>query len=378
MDRRVSYNRPTRQVSVSERPGPTPGTRNERRQGPSVKVSPPADSPVEPQASDLIQVWDTYRREGDGHFTKRGLQKQLDDMEFQATVSADNRVGSSDCLLVVQTESQGPGFFVLPSFAKSPRAVRRWFADRSDGALNRTIPPSGGGRRGALDRERARGRQYGRRRIGLGMMGIRRANIMLRAFAVSSCIALLGACSTSPPVEELPLLSSTAKPEWDGPPIEPVAPLEQPTSVEIYLDLSYPMAGFLPPASREDTLSTFHVITQNLAHHMARVYGGTDVTLGWRGIGQDLRELPGSPRLTRDLFTGRSTRLDLSIGRIVADFKSGRTKAAALVTDLMATGGCHWSTGRLEPAPRLAAVRPCPVRRIPHGDCSAWKPITGV
>ena len=170
-------------------------------------------------------------------------------------------------------------------------------------------------------------------------MGIRRANIMLRAFAVSSCIALLGACSTSPPVEELPLLSSTAKPEWDGPPIEPIAPLEQPTSVEIYLDLSYPMAGFLPPESREDTLSTFHVITQNLAHHMARVYGGTDVTLGWRGIGRDLRELPGSPRLTRDLFTGRSTRLDLSIGRIVADFKSGRTKAAALVTDLMATGG---------------------------------------
>ena len=139
VDRRVSSDRPTRQVSVSERPGPKPGTRNERRQGPSVKVSPPADSPVEPQASDLIQVWDTYRREGDGHFTKRGLQKQLDDMEFQATVSADDRVGSSDCLLVVQTESQGPGFFVLPSFAKSPRAVRRWFADRSDGALNRTI-----------------------------------------------------------------------------------------------------------------------------------------------------------------------------------------------------------------------------------------------
>lgn len=139
MDRRVSSNRPTRQVSVSERPGPMPGTSNERRQGPSVKVSPPADSPVEPQASDLIQVWDTYRREGDGHFTKRGLQKQLDDMEFQATVSADVRVGSSECLLVVQTESQGPAFFVLPSFAKSPRAVQRWFADRSDGALNRTI-----------------------------------------------------------------------------------------------------------------------------------------------------------------------------------------------------------------------------------------------
>ena len=142
VDRPVSSNRPTRQVSVSERPGPTPRTRIERRQGPSDKTSLPSESgrlPVEPQASDLIHVWDTYRREGDGHFTKRGLQEQLDDMEFQATVSADDRVGSSDCLLVVQTESQGPAFFVLPSFAKSPRAVQRWFADRSDGALNRTI-----------------------------------------------------------------------------------------------------------------------------------------------------------------------------------------------------------------------------------------------
>lgn len=139
--RRFPSERPTRRPR-SKRLGPRPGSRNERPQGPSVKASLPSDSPrppVEPQASDLIRVWDTYRREGDGHFTERGLQQQLDDMDFQATVSADDRVGSGDCLLVVQIESQEPGFFVLPSFAKSPRAVRRWFADRSDGALNRTI-----------------------------------------------------------------------------------------------------------------------------------------------------------------------------------------------------------------------------------------------
>lgn len=169
-------------------------------------------------------------------------------------------------------------------------------------------------------------------------MAIRRVEFALQACSVLACIALLDACSSSPPVEELPGHSSKARPEWVGPPIEPIPPLQEPTTVEIYLDLSYPMAGFLPPASREDTLSTFHIITQNLGHHMARVYGGTDVTFRWRGIGQDLRELPSPPRLTRDLFTGRSTRLDLSVGRIVADFKSGRTKAAALVTDLMATG----------------------------------------
>lgn len=133
---------PTWPVVASEGHDPESGSRNERQQSPPHKTSRPNRSerlPIEPQASDLIKVWDTYRREGDGHFNVQGLQRQLDALDFQATVSDDDRVGSRDCLLVVETESQKPGFFVLPSFAKSPRAVQRWFADQSDGALNRRI-----------------------------------------------------------------------------------------------------------------------------------------------------------------------------------------------------------------------------------------------
>ena len=107
--------------------------------------------------------------------------------------------------------------------------------------------------------------------------------------------------------------------------------------VEIHLDVSYPMAGFLPPRS-PDRLSTYQVIAQNVSHHMARVYGGTEVSIRWHRVGQDLRDLPRSPRIQHDLFNGPSTRLDLSIERILSDLKSGRTEAAALVTDLMATG----------------------------------------
>ena len=90
------------------------------------------------------------------------------------------------------------------------------------------------------------------------------------------------------------------------------------------------MAGFLPLAQGEDGLSTLHVIAQNVFQHMARVYGATDVDVRWRGVGDDLLDLPPSPLIQRDLFNGRSTRIDLSIENILSDFQSGRAEAAAL------------------------------------------------
>lgn len=100
------------------------------------KSPPPAQ---EPQADDLKRVWNTYRREGDGHFNAQGLQKQFHDLHFDATVSASNHVGARDCVLVVETRSRKPDFFVLPSFARSPRAVGKWFEDNSGGALTGRI-----------------------------------------------------------------------------------------------------------------------------------------------------------------------------------------------------------------------------------------------
>ena len=92
-----------------------------------------------PQADDLIKAWDNYRQKGDGHFNVQGLQRQLDNMLLDANVSASDRVGASNCVLVVQTQSGKSGFFVLPSFAKSARAVGEWFDDSSGGALTGRI-----------------------------------------------------------------------------------------------------------------------------------------------------------------------------------------------------------------------------------------------
>ena len=164
-------------------------------------------------------------------------------------------------------------------------------------------------------------------------------------------------CTRSPIalVEALPRLDGAARPEWDEPPsTNSLEPPEDPTVVEIHLDISYPMAGFLPPPSRRDNLSTFQVVTQNVAQHMAGVYGRAGgVTVRWRGVGHELVDLPRTPRIRPALFEGRSTRLDLSIESVLADFHSGRTEAAAIVTDLMATGEGTGVTGPLNVANAL-------------------------
>ena len=48
--------------------------------------------------------------------------------------------------------------------------------------------------------------------------------------------------------------------------------------------------------------------------------------------------LEGMPRFERSLFDGQWSRLNLSIESILSDFQTGHIEAAALITDLMATG----------------------------------------
>ena len=90
--------------------------------------------PEPPQPGDLIDAWDEYRRNGDGHFSPRGLQEVLDHWGFDARVGHGDRVGAGGAVLLVEA-SGTPNFYVLPSFNKSPRAVAEWFDDHSGGAL---------------------------------------------------------------------------------------------------------------------------------------------------------------------------------------------------------------------------------------------------
>ena len=103
----------------------TPGGAHE------IEESPPAEPP---RPGDLIAAWDDYRRNGDGHFNRRGLQEMLNKWGFDADVGHGDRVGAGGAVLVVETFGTR-NFCVLPSFNKSPRAVADWFDDHSGGAL---------------------------------------------------------------------------------------------------------------------------------------------------------------------------------------------------------------------------------------------------
>lgn len=133
---------------------------------------------------------------------------------------------------------------------------------------------------------------------------------------------------------------ATATPLWNGlsaPPMPP-KPRPKPEAIDVHLDVSAPMAGFLPPASNPQGPSVLRTAAQNVASHLSRLYGGGNVAIRWRAVGHDLRDLEGMPRFERSLFDGRWSRLNLSIESILSDFQTGHIEAAALITDLMATG----------------------------------------
>ena len=91
--------------------------------------------PAVPQPGDLIAAWNDYRRDGDGHFSRRGLQEVLDKRGVAAEVSGGDRVGAGGTVLIVEAPPGTPQFYVLPSFNKSPRAVAEWFDDNGGRAL---------------------------------------------------------------------------------------------------------------------------------------------------------------------------------------------------------------------------------------------------
>ena len=138
-------------------------------------------------------------------------------------------------------------------------------------------------------------------------------------------------------VEDLPPLTAGAVPAWDEPATGAASPAAEPEHVEIHLDVSSPMGGYLP-ADEDGDLSAFQFVAQNVAQHMVRVFGGADAPVRWVGVGHELRNLGARPPIERGLFDGRSTELDLSMARMLDDFRSGRAEAAVLVSDLMATG----------------------------------------
>lgn len=111
--------------------------------------------------------------------------------------------------------------------------------------------------------------------------------------------------------------------------------------VVIYLDTSHSMGGYLPPSGAAES-SAFRTVAQLIPGHLLGAYGGE---VAWRIVDTETRRLDSAPVFGRQLFGGSSTRLELAIREIVDGLHSGQIRGAALVTDLVATGGADGAMG---------------------------------
>ena len=107
---------------------------------PPATTAPPSDALelATPGPDDLIGVWQQYWQTGDGHFNASGFGSKLTASGFTAKVIAGAEVGAGDHVLIIDPQSADQQFYILPSFATSPRSVQQWFDDQSSGALTAT------------------------------------------------------------------------------------------------------------------------------------------------------------------------------------------------------------------------------------------------
>lgn len=196
----------------------------------------------------------------------------------------------------------------------------------------------------------------------------------LRAVAVG-IVSTLTACNGdgAPPEDREPVggfgVTTRIEAVWSGRDEfsdDPRAEVTEPERLRIYLDISSPMAGFIPlgAATTDDPVadpSEFRTVAQWVPDHLGRVYAGA--LLEWRGFAQGVENLPQDMRLGRDLFSGTASNIGTAIREILADFRAGRAEGAAIITDLVGTGA---STGAREVAGHLAAWLESP--QVRSGD----------
>jgi len=132
----------------------------------------------------------------------------------------------------------------------------------------------------------------------------------------------------------------TVAPVWKAPRPNP-DPSPDPGQggrLEIYLDISKPMGGFLPPPELSQESSGFRSLVDEVPNQMVSAAGNTRSAIQWLSVAESLSELPGQPSpLTRKNFKGNQSKLDEALRPMMERLDRGEVKMAALVTDLIAT-----------------------------------------
>ena len=196
-------------------------------------------------------------------------------------------------------------------------------------------------------RERPGNRRTGKRRVKFLQPGRSVGPWVPTFFMYTVVLLLLGSCGggDSPQSQLATSFSVPAsiEPVWsESSPLEPVvidSTQMQSPRLAIYLDLSSPMSGFVPPPGVEEAGvagGELRTVAQWTPDHLGRVYPG--VPLQWHGVAESVESLPQYPIFRRDIFTGTESRLSLAIEEILADLRTGRAHGGAIITDLVGTG----------------------------------------
>lgn len=144
----------------------------------------------------------------------------------------------------------------------------------------------------------------------------------------------------SQPVKDFPFAWTVAPAAWK-PPLADPGPLPDPSQggrLEIYLDTSKPMGGFLPPPELAQESSGFRSLVDEVPNQMVSAAGGTSSAIQWFDVAKELSAPHGQPNpLIQKYFKGNQSKLDAALRPMMTGLDRGEVKMAALVTDLIAT-----------------------------------------
>ena len=134
-------------------------------------------------------------------------------------------------------------------------------------------------------------------------------------------------------------LPARALPAWGATESLDTSPVDSraPQSLEIFVDTSHPMGGFVPLDSSSETGSPFRTVVHLVSDHLVRIFAHAEDEVRWSSVDTELRSTSGPPVFDRSGFRGADTNLDLAVAEALERFRRGESRAAALISDLVAT-----------------------------------------
>jgi hypothetical protein len=96
-------------------------------------------------SSRLVDVWEVYLKSG-SRFNEAGLRRQLSASQIDAEVIPGSQFGGGDIVHAVDLKDGSGILYLLPDFAKPPRALEEWFHSRDSGSrmarIQRLVRPA--------------------------------------------------------------------------------------------------------------------------------------------------------------------------------------------------------------------------------------------